>query len=188
MRTGEFEDRRHSGQRKCQKVRRAHRNPQFTYIYSQMLAVYIQSNMFIPPTKTLKDAYFSQFRTKKMSKSANFQTLGPKGPQKPSQLTYVPKCWQHISNKIHSSLTIILSSMSPVLNVACPQSCLSSKSPVLNVACPQSRLSSTLPVLKVVWPQCRVLNVVSSMSCPQCRVLNVVCPQCPIVVKLERKL
>ena len=109
-----------------------------------------------------------------MSKSANFQTLGPKGPQKPSQLTYVPKCWQHISNKIHSSLKIILSSMSPVLNVACPQSCLSSKSPVLNVACPQSRLSSTLPVLKVVWPQCRVLNVVSSMSCPQCRVLNVV--------------
>ena len=37
-----------------------------------------------------------------MSKSANFQTLGPKGPQKPSQLTYVPKCWQHISNKICS--------------------------------------------------------------------------------------
>ena len=84
--------------------------------------------------------------------------------QKPSKLHIFSECWQHISNEtftpqvlasyIQYFLTIfenfnnfanfdivdifkiILSSMSPVLNVACPQCRLSSTSPVLNVQGP----------------------------------------------------
>ena len=113
-------------------------------------------------------------------------TQGPKGPQKNLQLTYILKCWQHISNKICSfskqkpSKLHIFSkcwSIYPIKTFI-PQVLASNIQyfllflkilTILQILillifskyfCPQSRLSSKSSVLKVVCPQSRL----SSMS------------------------
>ena len=107
------------------------------------------------------------------SSPKSFPNPGPEGPTETLQLTYILKCWQHISNKIcsfpkqkPSKLHIFSKCWQHISNKTfIPQVLVSYIQYTQYVACPQCRLSSTLPVLNVACPQCRVsLMSLSSMS------------------------